>query len=73
MPGKPPDFPSDLMPCPFCGESPRLSPAPLNGEARNGRQAALIECDNPNCGATVRVRAVSIVMAILGWNTRGPA
>lgn len=74
MPGNPPlsrpDTDAALRPCPFCGQAPLAQPV---YPGRRGATCWLVECVNPACAATVRVRAVSRGLAVASWNARAPS
>lgn len=51
----------DLLPCPFCGDQPVVTP---------DGGGIIIACRNFNCGPTLMVRACSADLAAIAWNTR---
>ena len=52
-----------LEPCPWCGTEPQIF-------RETETSPILIHCGNLSCCAKPRVDAVTMALAVLGWNTR---
>lgn len=58
---------TELLPCPFCGDQPELSPALLRM-----KPAWMVECHNESCFASTLAR-ITDRDAIKAWNRRATA
>lgn len=55
---------TDLLPCPFCGQTPNIGPF---------ASAITIHCANDDCDVGVETSATTETVAVEQWNKRKPA